>query len=315
MLRYIIQRVLLIFPTLFLISFMVFCISRVLPGDVVELMVSESGYADDEKEMREMLGLDKPLPVQYFNYMKKIVTKGDLGVSLWSGEPVRNEIAKRLPISLNLTLLSILWTIIFGVTFGVLSAIEQDSWMDYVLRSVAIGGLSIPNFWLATMILVFGSIWFSWVPPMNYVPFMKDPIANISQLLIPSFILALARAAAIMRMTRTMMLEVMREDYIRAARSKGLSTWLVIVRHALKNAMIPVVSITGIQLAFLIGGTVVMESIFVLPGMGQYMLEAINWRDYPAIQGVNLVIATGIVLINLIVDLTYGFLNPKIRYQ
>ncbi|MBW1812287.1 MAG: ABC transporter permease [Deltaproteobacteria bacterium] len=313
--RYIIQRVLLIFPTLFLISFMVFCISRVLPGDVVELMVSESGYADDEKEMREMLGLDKPLPVQYFNYMKKIITKGDLGVSLWSGEPVRDEIAKRLPISLNLTLLSILWTIIFGVTFGVLSAIEQDSWMDYVLRSVAIGGLSIPNFWLATMLLVFGSIWFSWIPPMNYVPFMKDPIANISQLLIPSFILALARAAAIMRMTRTMMLEVMREDYIRTARSKGLSTWLVIVRHALKNAMIPVVSITGIQLAFLIGGTVVMESIFVLPGMGRYMLEAINWRDYPAIQGVNLVIATGIVLINLIVDLTYGFLNPKIRYQ
>jgi len=222
--RYIIQRVLLIFPTLFLISFMVFCISRVLPGDVVELMVSESGYADDEKEMREMLGLDKPLPVQYFNYMKKIITKGDLGVSLWSGEPVRDEIAKRLPISLNLTLLSILWTIIFGVTFGVLSAIEQDSWMDYVLRSVAIGGLSIPNFWLATMLLVFGSIWFSWIPPMNYVPFMKDPIANISQLLIPSFILALARAAAIIRMTRTMMLEVMREDYIRTARSKGLST-------------------------------------------------------------------------------------------
>jgi peptide/nickel transport system permease protein len=312
---YIIKRVLLIFPTLFLISFMVFCISRVLPGDVVELMVSESGYADDEKEMREMLGLDKPLPVQYFNYMKKIVTKGDLGISLWSGEPVRDEIAKRLPITLNLTLLSILWTIIFGVTFGVLSALEQDSWMDYVLRSVAIGGLSIPNFWLATLLLVFGSLWFSWVPPMNYVPFMKNPIANISQLLIPSFILALARAAAIMRMTRTMMLEVMREDYIRTARSKGLSTWLVIIRHALKNAMIPVVSITGIQLAFLIGGTVVMESIFVLPGMGRYMLEAINWRDYPAIQGVNLVIATGIVLINLIVDLTYGFLNPKIRYQ
>ena len=312
--NYAIKRILLLFPTVLLLSFLVFSIIRMLPGDVVELMVSEGGYAEDEAELRNMLGLDKPLLSQYLNYMKGALT-GDLGTSLWSGQPVLSEISRRLPISFELALMALLWTFVLGVPIGVISALKQDTGMDYTLRSLAIGGLSVPGFWIATLILVFGSIWFKWVPPMNYISFRENPIQNLSQLVVPSFVLSLALSAAIMRMTRTMMLEVMREDYIRTARSKGLTQWTVVIRHALKNAMIPVVSIMGIQLAFLAGGTIIMETIFVLPGMGKYLLDAIAWRDYPVIQGINLFICTLIIIINLSVDLLYGFLDPRIRHR
>ena len=288
---YVIKRILLLFPTVLLLSFLVFGIIRMLPGNVVELMVSEGGYAEDEAELRDMLGLDKPLLSQYLSYMKGALT-GDLGISLWSGQPVLSEISRRLPISFELALMALLWTFVLGVPIGVISALKQDTGTDYTLRSLAIGALSVPGFWIATMILVFGSIWFKWIPPMNYISFRENPIQNLSQLIVPSFVLSLALSAAIMRMTRTMMLEVMREDYIRTARAKGLTGWTVVIRHALKNAMIPVVSIMGIQLAFLAGGTIIMETIFVLPGMGKYLLDAIAWRDYPVIQGINLFICT-----------------------
>jgi len=312
--RYFLRRVLLLIPTILLVSFIVFCIVRILPGDIVELMVAEQGFADDEAELREMLGLDKPLLTQYFNYLKKVL-HGDLGISLWSGEPVMSEIARRLPISFQLATMALFWTLLMGVPIGVISALKQDTWLDYIIRSAGIGGLSIPNFWLATLLLVFGSIWFKWVPPMDYTPFRESPLQNMSQLLAPSLILSFARSASIMRMTRTMMLEVLREDYIKTARAKGLTEWVVVVRHALKNAMIPVLIIMGLQLAFLAGGTVIMESIFVLPGMGKYLLDAIVWRDYPAIQGVNLFICSLIITINLCVDLLYGFIDPRIRYS
>ncbi len=312
--RYVIRRVLLLIPTVILLSFLVFGIIRLIPGDVVELMVSEGGFADDTEELREMLGLDQPVFAQYFKYMKGALS-GDLGISLWSGEPVLSEISRRLPISFELALMALIWTFLLGVPIGVISALKQDTGTDYALRSFAIAGLSIPGFWIATMILVFGAIWFKWVPPMDYIPFREDPIQNLSQLVAPSLVLSLALSAGIMRMTRTMMLEVMREDYIRTARAKGLTGWTVVIRHSLKNAMIPVVSIMGIQLAFLVGGTVIMESIFVLPGMGKYLLDAITWRDYPVIQGINLFICTLIITINLCVDLLYGFLDPRIRYR
>ena len=312
--RYILRRVLLLVPTLLLVSFFIFSIVRLLPGDVVTIMISEQGYADDEAELRKTLGLDKPLVIQYAMYMKNVF-RGDLGKSLWSGKPVMEELAMRLPTTLRLGLLALFWTILMGVPIGVLSALYQDRWSDYLLRSAAIGGLSIPGFWIATLILVFGSIWFRWVPPMDYVAFSEDPIQSLSQLLVPSFILSIALSAGIMRMTRTMMLEVMKEDYIRTARAKGLAGWVVVVRHALKNALIPVLSIMGIQIAFLIGGTVIMESIFVLPGMGKYLIDAISWRDYPAIQGINLIICTWIISINLIIDLLYGLFDPRIRYR
>ena len=312
--KYVIRRVLLLVPSVIMLSFLVFGIIRLIPGDVVELMVSEGGFADDTEELREMLGLDQPVLAQYFKYIKGVV-KGDLGTSLWSGEPVLSEISRRLPISFELALMALIWTFLLGVPIGVISALKQDTGTDYALRSLAIGGLSIPGFWIATLILVFGSIWFKWVPPMDYIPFREDPIQNLSQLVVPSLVLSLALSAGIMRMTRTMMLEVMREDYIRTARAKGLTGWTVVIRHSLKNAMIPVVSIMGIQLAFLVGGTIIMESIFVLPGMGKYLLDAITWRDYPVIQGINLFICTLIITINLFVDLLYGFLDPRIRYR
>jgi peptide/nickel transport system permease protein len=311
---YILRRVLLLVPTLLLVSFFIFSIVRLLPGDVVAIMIAEQGYANDEAELRQKLGLDKPLVIQYAMYMKNVL-KGDLGVSLWSGKPVMEELARRLPTTLRLGLMALFWTILMGVPIGVLSALYQDRWSDYLLRSAAIGGLSIPGFWIATLILVFGSIWFRWVPPMDYVPFMENPIKSLSQLVVPSFILSIALSAGIMRMTRTMMLEVMKEDYIRTARAKGLAGWVVVVRHALKNALIPVLSIMGIQIAVLIGGTVIMEQIFVLPGMGKYLIDAISWRDYPAIQGINLFICTWIICINLIVDLMYGLFDPRIRYR
>ena len=313
--RYVIRRILLLIPTLFLVSFAVFSMVRVIPGDVVELMVAEQGFADDREEMRKILGLDKPLLQQYFTYMKNIIFEGDMGTSLWSREPVVKEIGRRLPVSLNLAALAIIWTIIIGIPMGVISALKQDTWVDYLVRSTAIGGLSIPNFWIATMLLVFGALWFKWVPPMDYVPFTENPAQNLSQLLAPSLILSIARSAAIMRMTRTMMLEVMREDYIRTARAKGLSKLIVVIRHALKNALIPVLIIIGLQLAFLVGGTVIMESIFVLPGMGKYLIDAISWRDYPVVQGINLILCSVIISINLIVDLLYGFIDPRIRYR
>ncbi|MBI4766693.1 MAG: ABC transporter permease [Deltaproteobacteria bacterium] len=312
--RYLLRRILLIIPTLLLVSFFVFSIVRLLPGDVVTIMMADHGFAKDKEEMREILGLNKPLVIQYVFYLKNVL-KGDLGISLWSGEPVREEIFRRLPITIRLGLMALFWTFLLGVPIGIISALYQDRWLDYVIRSLAIAGLSIPGFWIAILVLIFGSIWFKWVPPMDYIPFLESPVKSLSQLLAPSLILAVHLSASIMRMTRTMMLEVLKEDYIRTARAKGLSRWVVITRHALKNALIPVLSIMGIQIAYLIGGTVIMESIFVLPGMGKYLLDAIIWRDYPAIQGINLFICIWIITINLLVDSLYGLLDPRIRYR
>ena len=314
MIYYLFKRVLLIIPTLIMVSIIVFGSIRLVPGNVVELMVQDQGYADDIEEMKEVLGLNKPVYEQYLIYMKKVF-QGDFGTSLWSEEPVIDEIARRFPISISLAVLALFWTVIFGVTFGIISAIRQDSWLDYVIRIYAIGWLSIPGFWVATLFVVFSSIWFQWVPPIRYVPFLTDPMRNVGQLLAPSIILSLGLSASIMRMTRTMMLEVLKEDYMRTAVAKGLNSWVIITRHALKNTMIPVITIMGTQLAFLFGGTIIMETIFVLPGMGKFMLEAITWRDYPVIQGIVFFVATALMLINLAIDILYGLLDPKIRYS
>jgi peptide/nickel transport system permease protein len=314
MLRYGLKRGLLLLPTLLLVSFLVFSISRLVPGDIVELMITEQSYADDVAALRAKLGLDKPLLTQYGVYLKGFF-QGEMGTSLWSGQPVMQEIARRFPVTLELALLSLLFTYLIGIPIGVVAAVRQDSTFDYFLRSSSIGFLSIPGFWVATLVLVFGSIWFKWTPPPEYIPLSRDPFRNLGQFALPAFIMALALSAGTMRMTRTMMLEVMRQDYIRTARAKGLSTWKVVLRHALRNASIPIVSIFGLQLAHLLGGAVIMERIFVIPGMGKFMLDAITWRDYPVIQGVNLFIGSLVILINLAVDLLYGFLDPRIRYR
>lgn len=313
--RYITNRILLLFPTILIVSILVFSITRLIPGSIVELMANEQGYGFDANEVREMLGLDQPIYTQYFEYVKGIILHGDFGQSLWSGAPVAEEMLDRLPVSAQLGLLALFFTLVMGVPIGIISALKQDTALDYILRSFAIGGLSVPGFWLAILLLTFGSIWFRWVPPMQYIPFWESPWASIKQMITPALLMSIAMSAGIMRMTRTMMLEVMREDYIRTARSKGLSNWTVVVRHALKNALIPVVTIIGMQLTLLVAGTVIMESIFSLPGMGRYLLGAITQRDYPVIQGINLIICSVIITMNLIVDLTYGFLDPRIRYR
>ena len=314
MFRYIARRLLLLIPTLFLVTLLVFSIIRLLPGNIVVLMLSEQGYASDRATLERMLGLDKPFYVQYLTYIGRAL-RGDLGVSFWTKEPVLEEIVRRLPVSLELATLSVAFGLLLGLPAGVFSAVRQDSWVDYVFRSVAVGGLSIPSFWLATVIIVLASIYWNWVPPMRFTPLWRDPLANLAQFILPSLILGAALSASLMRMTRSMVLEIFREDYVRTARAKGLGEPVVLARHVLKNAMIPVVTIMGLQFSALIGGTVIMESIFVLPGMGRFLLDAITWRDYPVIQGINLCLATGVIVLNLVIDIVYAFLDPRIRYD
>ena len=303
----------LLFPTMVLVTLLVFSIIRLLPGDIVTLMMSEQGYAADKAQLEKMLGLDQPFYRQYLTYIGRVL-QGDLGVSFWTKEPVLEEILRRLPVSLELAVLAMLFGLLLALPAGIFSAIRQDTWLDYLFRSGAIGGLSIPGFWIATVVIVAASIWWQWVPPMRYTPLTRDPVKNLAQLWLPALILGLALSASVMRMTRSMVLEVLREDYVRTAWAKGLSETVVVTRHVLKNAMIPVVTVMGLQLSTLIGGTVIMETIFVLPGMGKFLLDAIAWRDYPVIQGINLFLATGVIVVNLVVDLVYGFLDPRIRY-
>ena len=311
--RYIIRRLLLLIPTLFLVTLLVFAIIRLLPGNIVVLMLSEQGYASDRAKLEQMLGLDQPFYWQYLTYLGRVF-RGDFGVSFWTKEPVLDEILQRLPVSLELALLAMCCGLFIALPIGILSAIRQDSWVDYLFRTVAIGGLSIPGFWMATIIIVSASISWKWVPPMRFTPFFRDPLANLSQFIIPAVILGFALSASVMRMTRSMVLEVLREDYVRTAWAKGLHESAVISRHVLKNAMIPVVTIMGLQLSALLGGAVIMESIFVLPGMGRFLIDAMTWRDYPVIQGINLFFATGVIVLNLLIDLLYAFLDPRIRY-
>jgi peptide/nickel transport system permease protein len=313
MFGYLLRRLLLLIPTLVLVTLLVFSIIRLLPGNIVVLMMSEQGYASEQAKLEQMLGLDQPFYWQYVSYIGKVF-RGDLGVSFWTREPVLDEILRRLPVSVELALLAMFCGLLIGLPTGIVSAIRQDSWLDYVFRTSAIGGLSVPGFWMATIVIVAASISWKWVPPMRYTPFVRDPLANLSQLIIPAIILGFALSASVMRMTRSMVLEVLREDYVRTAWAKGLPESAVIARHVLKNAMIPVVTIMGLQLSTLIGGTVIMESIFVLPGMGKFLLDAITWRDYPVIQGINLFLATGVILLNLVIDLLYGLLDPRIRF-
>jgi peptide/nickel transport system permease protein len=312
MYRYVIRRILLFIPTLFLVTLLVFAIIRLLPGNIVVLMMSEQGYASDKAKLEQMLGLDRPFYQQYLSYIGKVL-RGDFGVSFWTQEPVLSEILRRLPVSLELALLAMFFGLLIALPSGILSAIRQDSWVDYLLRTFAIGGLSIPGFWMATIIIVSASIYWKWVPPMRFTPFLHDPLANVSQFILPAMILGFALSASVMRMMRSMVLEVLREDYVRTAWAKGLRESAVVARHVLKNALIPVVTIMGLQFSALIGGTVIMESIFVLPGMGRFLLDAITWRDYPVIQGINLFSATGVIILNLLIDLVYGFLDPRIR--
>lgn len=312
--QYVLKRLLLVVPTLLLVSVIIFSLQRLLPGDVVVLMFEEKAYAKDLETLRARLGFDRPLPMQYFSWLGQVV-QGNLGESLWTKRPVVEEMARRLPVSFELGTMAITVALCLALPIGILAAIRQDTMWDYITRSSAIVGLSVPAFWKATLVIVLPSIWFGWAPPLQFTPFSENPWQHLSQFILPAIILGIAPSAGIMRLTRALMLEVLRQDYIRTAWSKGMRERRVVLKHALKNAFIPVITIVGIQIAQVAGGTVIMETIFGLPGMGRFLIDAIFQRDYPVVQGVILLTSSIIVCVNLLVDMTYAYLDPRIRYQ
>ena len=314
---YIIRRVLLIIPTLFIVTVLVFLSVRFIPGDVIDVIQSQLNYLNaqlDREAIEEMLGLDVPVYVQYGRWIGGILLHGTLGTPLLGGSSVEKEILARLPVTIELGVMALVIGILIALPVGIYSAVRQDTVADYAGRTAAVIGLATPNFWLAIMVMIYPALWWGWAPPMQLIRFSDDPLGNLGMFLIPSLILGTGMSAATMRMTRTMVLEVLRQDYIRTAWSKGLQEKVVIVRHAVKNAVIPVVTLIGMQLPILVGGSVIMENIFNLPGLGRLLLEGLDSRDYPTVSGVNLVFATGVLGINLLIDLLYPFLDPRVRY-
>ena len=332
---YLIRRLLLIIPTLLLLTMIVFLAVRFIPGDIIDAIVGrigqQGGFVDIDREAVEgRLGLDVPVHVQYGRWIGVLpipdfitgeshfrgLLQGTFGQSLWGAHlPVEEKIIGRLPVTILLGFMAIVIGLLIALPVGIYSAIRQDTAADYVGRSVAIIGLATPNFWLATMVVLYPAIWWGWSPPIELNPFTEDPLGNLGMVIIPSLILGTAASAATMRMTRTMMLEVLRQDYVRTAWAKGLRERVVVMRHAVKNALIPVVTLIGLQLPILIGGAVIMENIFNLPGLGRLLLTALNDRDYPMVSGINLFFATAVVLFNLVIDLLYSYLDPRVRYE
>jgi len=329
MLSYTIRRLLLIIPTLLLVTILVFLSVRFVPGDVIDMMVaqmSSSGAVSglNADYLREQMGLNVPLHMQYVRWLGVWpqaaggfhgLLQGDLGESLWRNQSVMSLLLQRLPVSIELGLIAMLTALLISFPIGVYSAIRQDTIGDYVGRTVSILFISVPSFWIGTMIMVYPAIWWGWSPSLEYIPFTRNPAANLLQFIIPGFIMGMVMGGTLMRMTRTMMLEVLRQDYIRTAWAKGLRESTVIVRHALKNALIPIVTIIGVMVPMVVGGTVVIEQIFVLPGVGLLTFEALNYRDYPIISGVNVFIATVVLVVNLAVDLAYAWLDQRIKYR
>jgi len=312
--QYLLRRLALAIPTLFLVSVLVFALMRLMPGDVATRMVEGHAYAPTLAALRHDLGLDRPVHAQYLEWIGGIVTRGDFGRSYWTRQPILDEFVRRFPVTLELAFLTIVVSVVLGVLVGIVSAVRQDSVSDYVGRILAILALSVPYFGLAVLVVVLPSIWFKWTPVWSYVPFTADPLENLKIMLVPAFVFGVTRAGPVMRIMRSALLEVLRQDYIRTAWSKGLAERPIILRHALKNAMIPVISLIGLQMPLYIGGSVIIESIFRLPGVGLFFFEALTRLDYPVVQSVNLIIAALVVGLNLLIDLSYAFLDPRIRY-
>ncbi|MEX2145565.1 MAG: ABC transporter permease [Candidatus Rokuibacteriota bacterium] len=312
---YVLRRLALAVPTLILVSLIVFSIMRLMPGDVVIRMVEGHAYAPTVDALRQELGLDRPAHVQYLEWVGGIVLRGDFGNSYWTRQPIWDEFVQRFPVTLELAALTILTSVVIGVLVGIVSAVRQDTVSDYVGRILAILALSVPYFGLAVLVIVLPAIYFKWTPLWTYVPFTVDPIQNLKIMIIPALVFGVTRAGPIMRIMRSALLEVLRQDYIRTAWSKGLPERAIVLRHALKNALIPVVSLVGLQMPLYIGGSVIIEAIFRLPGVGLFFFEALTRLDYPVVQSVNLIIAAMVVGLNLIIDLSYAFLDPRIRYR
>lgn len=313
--QYVLRRLALAIPTLVLVSVIVFSIMRLMPGDVVIRMVEGHAYAPTVDALRTELGLDRPAYVQYVEWVGGILLRGDFGSSYWTRQPIWDEFISRFPVTLELAALTILSSVVIGILVGIVSAARQDSVSDYVGRILAILALSIPYFGLAVLVVVLPSIWFRWTPVYTYVPFTEDPLQNLKIMIVPALVFGVTRAGPIMRIMRSSLLEVLRQDYIRTAWSKGLPERAIVLRHALKNALIPVVSLIGLQTPLYLGGSVIIEAIFRLPGVGLFFFEALTRMDYPVVQSVNLIVAAMVVGLNLAIDLSYAFLDPRIRYR
>jgi peptide/nickel transport system permease protein len=314
--KYIIRRLLLAIPVLLISSLIVFGLMRVMPGDALTALMAESGNVSERElqKLRKDLGLDLPYYEQYLIWLWQMVSF-NLGYSIFTSEPIPVALKKSIPVTIELALLAMILGLVIAIPLGVLSATRQDKLSDYLGRLVAISGLSLPDFWLGTLVITFAAIWFSWIPPLGYASVWESPWRNLQQFLLPAAVLGFRLSAATMRMTRSTLLEVLREDYVRTAWSKGLGERVIIYKHALKNALIPVVTIVGGQLGTLLAGTVIVETIFALPGMGRLTVEAILYRDYPIVQTNVMLVAATLVMLNLLVDLTYAWLDPRIHYQ
>jgi len=314
--QYILRRVLLLLPTLFGITFVVFAAVRFLPGDAIDQMTSDFGAASPEvrKQLEEQYKLSGSIPKQYVEWLADIV-RGDFGTSITTGRPVTDDLKQRVPITFELGIMALIISIVIAIPVGIISAVKQDSFWDYLARSVSIGFLAIPSFWAAMLVITYGFVWFGWTPPLNYRDLWEDPSSNLEIMIVPALILGASLSGTVMRMTRSMMLEVLRQDYTRTARAKGLAPMTVILRHALRNAILPVITIIGLQVSVVVGGTVVLERIFSIPGMGSLLLSSINVRDYPVVQGIVLLSALVVVLSNFAVDIAYTFVDPRVRYS
>jgi peptide/nickel transport system permease protein len=315
--RYILRRLLLMIPTLLGVTFVVFIVVRAVPGDVVDQILGEYGAGDEatKRALLEEYSLDGNVAEQYVRWLGNII-QFDFGKSVISDRSVMGELQNYLPVTLELSLMAIFFSLLIAVPVGIISAIRQDTWLDYVCRSFAIGLLAIPSFWIGLMLITMAGRYFTWgVPPRSYIAFTDDPIGNVRMLMVPAMILGAGLSGGVMRFTRSTMLEVLRQDYVRTAWSKGLRERVIITRHVMRNALIPVVTVVGLQLPVLVGGTVIIEQVYSIPGMGRFYVSAVQQQDYPVIQAINVLVALVVVCANLSVDLIYSVLDPRIRYS
>ncbi|MBW1689979.1 MAG: ABC transporter permease [Deltaproteobacteria bacterium] len=310
--RFFIRRLLILIPTFLGITLVVFATMKLIPGDPIIALLQDNYTEELAAELRSKLGLDRPLPIQYAIWLRDLVS-GDWGTSIISKEPVRDEILRRLPVTIELLTLALFFALLISIPIGIISAKRRNTLIDYSAMSFAMLGISLPEFFLGALFLLFFALGLQWFPATGYVPFFEDPVNNLRHLVLPALTLGMTRAALIARLVRNSMLEVIRQDYIDTARAKGLSEFVVINKHALKNALIPTVTVVGLQIGYLIGGAIIVESLFAIPGIGSFGIDGILQRDYPMVQAFTVVAASGFIISNLVVDIVYTFLDPRIR--
>jgi peptide/nickel transport system permease protein len=317
MLRYTIHRLLLMIPTLFGVAVLVFIMLRLMPGDIVEARFLAEGGAVSQAAIeaeRARLGLDKPMWEQFVDWMTGMLV-GDFGLSMWTGRPVIDEIGSRLPLSLQVAVMATILATFIAIPLGTLAALFKDRWIDRIIQVFAVAGLAVPSFWLGMLIIMFLLLTFNWIPPLTFTPIYEDPWRNMSQLIWPALAVGYRYSAVATRMTRSTILEVLQEDYIRTARAKGVFERIVVARHAMRNAMLPVITVIGLEFAFLIGGLVVTEQVFNLNGIGKLFVETVTRKDYTMVQALVMLVAAFFIFVNFVVDLLYAALDPRIRYR